>query len=94
MKGITLTFKNRPNASGDMLTNHTIKDCLVAQNGSPTTLRPQIIIHLPKNDSTDVSGAWITYEGSTYHVIGSTAPGIAENVPTRWNRYVVAEKIY
>lgn len=94
MKGITLTFKNRPNETGDMLTDHTIDDCLVAQNGSPTTTRPQIIIHLPKTDTTNVENAWVTYEGNTYHVIGSTVPGIAENVPTRWNRYVIAEKIY
>lgn len=93
MIGIDITFKNRPNEDGTLSTL-TVKDCLIAQSGSPATRRPQVTVHLPKSDNSNVNGAWFDYEGSTYHVIGTTAPGIAENVPTRWNRYVVAENVY
>jgi hypothetical protein len=94
MKGITIQFKNKPNEQGDMLTNHKIHNCLIAQSGGPAVARPQVIVHLPKDDPTNVEGAWFQYESNTYHVIGETVAGIEENVPTRWNRYVVAEKIY
>lgn len=93
MKGVTVEFKNKPNEDGST-SNHLIADCLIGQNGSPTGSRPQIIVHIPKTDDTDVTGAWINYRGGSYHVIGVTVPGIQENIPTRWNRYVVAEKIY
>jgi hypothetical protein len=93
MIGKEIIFKNRPNEDGT-LSNFTIKDCLIAQNGTPTTKRPQVLVHLPKTDSNKVEGAWFDYEGYTYHVIGMTAPGIIENTPTRWNRYCIAEKIY
>lgn len=93
MQGITIHFKNRPNEDGT-LSNHTIRDCLIAQNGAPLPTRGSVIIHLPKNDDTSVVNAWFEYEGGTYHVTGSTVPGIDQNVPTKWNRYVIAQKIY
>lgn len=93
MKGIEINFKNRPNEDGTV-SNLTIQNCLIAQNGTPTTNRPQVLVHLPKNDENTVAGAWFDYEGSTYHVIGTSVPGIAVNVPTEWNRYCIAEKIY
>lgn len=93
MKGITINFKNRPNENGTV-SNFTIVDCLVAQSGSPTLQRPQVLVHLPKTDDSSVEGAWFEYEGSSYHVIGTTSPSIADNTPTRWNRYSIAEKVY
>lgn len=93
MIGIDINFKNRPNEDATW-SNFTIKDCLIAQSGSPAVRRPQVIVHLPKTSDENIEGAWFDYEGSTYHVIGMTAPGIAENTPTRWNRYGLAEKIY
>lgn len=93
MTGVEVQFKNKPNDDGT-LSDHIIADCLIAQNGSPTGTRPQIIVHIPKSDETDVQDSWINYRGGSYHVIGATVPGIQQNIPTRWNRYVVAEKIY
>ena len=92
MKGITVKFKNKPLENGTLST-FEIEDCLVAQNGSPAAVRPQITIHLPKDDTHDVEGAWVEYEGQMFHVVGSTVPSIKENTPTRWNRYAIAEKI-
>lgn len=93
LKGIDIEFKNRPNEDATLST-FTIKDCLISQNGSPTTSRPQILIHLPKLCKKSIEGSWVEYEGSFYHVIGSTVPGMAMNTPTRWDRYCIAEKIY
>lgn len=91
MIGATVTFKNRPTATG--LDTITIKDCLIANNGSPNATRPQILIHLPKNDTHVVDGAFVSYEGHDWHVIGTTVPQMDGNTPTRWNRYAIAERI-
>ena len=91
MIGRTLTFKNRPTASG--LETFTIDDCLVANNGSPNTVRPQILIHLPKTDSHDVDGSFVFYEGYDWYVIGATVAQMDSNTPTRWDRYAIAERI-
>jgi len=93
MKGITVDFRNKPNQDGTT-SNFVVKDCLIAQSGSPASRRPQVIVHLPKADPVDVTGAWFEYERITYHVIGVEAPSIQENTPTRWNRYIIAEKMY
>lgn len=93
MKGITINFKNRPNDDGT-LSSFSVDDCLISQNGSPTGTRPQILIHLPKANPVNVLGAWLEYDECTYHVIGKTIPSIAENTPTRWNRFCIAEMIY
>lgn len=93
MKGLSINFKNRPNEDGT-LTNLTIKDCLIAPSGSPAARRLQVIVHLPKDNSDNVNGAWFDYDGGTYHVIGTTPANMLANTPTRWNRYFLAEKIY
>ena len=93
MRTVDITFKNRPNADGS-LTSLVVKGCLIAQNGSPTASRPEILIHLPKTFKDSVAGAWVEWDGGNYHVIGITVRGVEDNVPTAWNRYVVAEKIY
>lgn len=93
MIGITIKFRNRPNKDGTV-SSFIIKDCLISQSGSPAIKRPQVTIHLPKNNKENVDGAWLEYAGGTYHVTGQSAPSIAENTPTRWDRYVIAEKIY
>lgn len=91
MRTISVTFKNKPTAGG--FETFTIKDCLVANNGSPNAVRPQILIHLPKADSREVDGAFVSYEGYDYHVIGTTAPQMDSNTPPRWDRYAIAERI-
>lgn len=91
MKSISVTFKNHP--VYDKLETFTIDDCMVANNGSPNTERPQILIHLPKNDSHEVDGSFVNYDGHDYHVIGTTAAQMDDNTPTRWNRYAIAERI-
>lgn len=92
MKGITVEFKNHPDGNGGLET-FSISDCLIANNGSPNATRPQILIHLPKTDSHVVDGAWVNYNGFSWHVVGTTTPQMDENTPTRWNRYAIAERI-
>lgn len=91
MNTIAVEFKNRPTASG--FETFTIQDCLVANNGTPNASRPQILIHLPKNDDHEVEGSFVSYEGYDWHVIGTTVPQMDANTPTRWNRYAIAERI-
>jgi hypothetical protein len=91
MTGISVTFKNIPRETG--FETVTVADCLVANNGSPQASRPQILIHLPKADETDVVGGWVEYEGHDYYVAGVTVPQMDRNTPTRWNRYAIAERI-
>lgn len=93
MTGCDIQFKNRPNEDATLST-FTISNCLVAPNSSPTLPRPQITIHLPKSDNTEVDGAWVKYGGGMYHVIGTTPMLMDANTPTRWNRYAIAEMIY
>lgn len=91
MKSISVTFKNRPTSTG--LETFVINDCMIANNGTPNSTRPQILIHLPKADSHVVDGAFVEYDGHDYHVIGTTAVQMDDNTPTRWNRYAIAERI-
>lgn len=91
MIGTKVIFKNKPTATG--LETFTIDDCLIGNNGSPNTSRPQILIHLPKTDNHDVDGAFVTYEGYDWFVIGTTVQQMDGNTPTRWNRYAIAERI-
>lgn len=92
MKTTDVTFKNRPNGDGTLTAELVIKGCLIANNGSPTSDRPQILIHLPKTSDEDVSDAWVDYEGHSYHVVGTSVPQMDSNTPTPWNRYVIAER--
>ena len=93
MKTVDVIFKNRPNPDGTLST-FTVKGCLVAQSGSPAATRPEIIIHLPKTFTDTVKGAWVVWDGGNYHVTRLTVRGVEENVPTAWNRYAIAERIY
>ena len=92
MKGMTVEFRNHPDGYGGIET-FSISDCLIANNGSPNSTRPQILIHLPKTDSREVDGAWVNYHGHSWHIIGTTVPQMDVNTPTRWNRYAIAERI-
>lgn len=92
MKGMTVEFRNHPDGEGGVET-FSIQDCLIANNGSPNSRRPQILIHLPKSDKRAVDGAWVNYEGFSWHIVGTTIPQMDENTPTRWNRYAIAERI-
>ena len=92
MIGADVTFKNIPRNHG-IFETIKIKDCLIANNGSPNADRPQILIHLPKTDSTDVDSGWVEYDGYDWHVTGVTVKQMDGNTPTRWNRYAIAERI-
>lgn len=92
MKTLDINFKNRPNPDGTITPSILAKGCLVANNGSPTMDRPQILIHLPKTFIDPVGGAWVDYDGHSYHVIGVAAPQMDSNTPTNWNRYAIAER--
>lgn len=91
MIGASVTFRNRPTITG--LETFTIDDCLIANNTTPNASRPQILIHLPKTDQRAVDGAFVSFEGYDWHVIGTTTAQMDGNTPTRWNRYAVAERI-
>lgn len=92
MKTLTVEFKNRPREDGTLET-FSIQDCMVANNGSPTSSRPQILIHLPKTDRHEVEGAFVEYDEQTWHVIGVTARQMEGNTPTKWDRYAIAERV-
>lgn len=96
MKTTIIHFVNKPKDDGTLVKDIEVAGCLVAQNGSPTGSRPEILIHLPRTFTDDVSGSWVNFEGFTYHVIGVTikAESMDANKPTAWNRYAIAEKIY
>lgn len=91
MIGATITFKNRPTPEG--LESFKVEDCLIANNSTPNASRPQILIHLPKTDNHVVDGAFVSYEGHEWHVVGTTVAQMDSNTPTRWNRYAIAERI-
>lgn len=86
-----VVFKNKPTPNG--LITFTINDCIIAPNGSPNISRPQILIHLPKESTEEVDGAWVNYDGWSWHVIGTNARLMDSNTPNRWNRYAIAERI-
>lgn len=96
MKTTTIKFVNHPEENGTLTKEITVAGCLVAQNGSPTGRRPEILIHLPRTFTGAVDGSFVNFEGFTYHVIGTTiqATSMDANKPTPWNRYAIAEKIY
>lgn len=96
MKTTTIHFVNRPNEDGTLTKDIAVDGCLIAQNGTPTSRRPEILIHLPRTFTDSVEGSWVNFEGYTYHVIGTTvkAESMSANKPTPWDRYCVAERIY
>lgn len=91
MRTMPVTFKNVP-CRGRFKTI-TIDGCLIYPNGSATATRPQIAIHLPKNNESNVEGGFVDYGGQQYHVIAVTPKKMADNTPTQWDRYAVAERI-
>lgn len=79
-----------------------VSDCLVAPPTEPydrvesAALDRDITmvrVHLPKTDSADVSDSEFMYDGEKFRVIGRPVKFMAENTPTRWNRYIKAESI-
>lgn len=92
MKTISITFKNKPLEDGTV-TDIVVNGCLIAQNGSPTLDRPQILVHLPKSFDGDVDGAFVNHEGHSYHVIGTRIKNMEDNTPTKWDRYAIAERL-
>lgn len=96
MKTTTIDFINRPNADGSVTERISVAGCLIAQNGSPTADRPEILIHLPRTFKESVADAWVNLEDHSYHVIGTSVKveSMDSNKPTPWDRYVIAERIY
>lgn len=92
MRGTVIEFKNRPNKDGTVST-FIIKDCLIAQSGTPTARNPEVMVHIPKSSKEVVDGAWFDYEGYSYMVIGTTIAMMDANTPTRWDRYCIAKRM-
>lgn len=84
------------------VTNIEVEDCLIAPITEPANAREQqaleqsrdqVRIHLPKTFDGDVSDSDIVWDGKTFHLDSDSVVFMAENTPTRWNRYVRAEAI-
>lgn len=84
-------------------TSITVRDCLIAPITEPTNAREeqalkqgriQVRIHLPKTFIGDVSDSTVEWGGKTFHLDSDSVVFMAENCPTRWNRYIRAEAIY
>lgn len=109
LKGTTLAFTKRvegsPNSIGEpthSLKTIKIDDCLIEPLVEPQSAREQqavtagkrlVRIHLPKADDSDVSDSEVTWDGHIYRVYQAGDSFMAENTPTRWNRYFTAEEI-
>ena len=109
MKGMTLTFTKRSATGTDAMGNATystsdiaVDDCLIAPITEPSTAREQqaitqsrdqVRIHLPKLFTGDVSDSDVTYDGKVFHLDSDSVVFMADNTPTRWNRYFRAEAI-
>lgn len=105
-----LTFERKVATGKDALNNDTytrqeiaVDDCLVAPITEPTSAREsqalsqsrdQIRIHLPKSFTGDVSNSDVEYDGKVFHLDSDSVVFMAENTPTRWNRYIRAEAIH
>jgi hypothetical protein len=109
MVGIDLTFVQQVPNGTDALNNPVytttdveVEDCLVAPVTVPTNAREeqaiaqsrdQIYIHFPKAFTGDLSASNVTYDGKTFKLDSDTVKFMDGNTPTRWNRYVRAERI-
>lgn len=109
MIGTTLEFKQKAVTGSDELNNPTgeiigifVDDCLIAPITEPATAREQqamhqskdqVRIHLPKKFVGDVSGSWVAWGGKIFHLDSDSVKFMAENTPTRWDRYVRAESV-
>ena len=109
MKGITLTFHKEVPGAADAMGNPTttttdvvVDDCLIAPIAEPANAREQqameqsrdqVRIHLPKAFTGDVSDSNVAWDGKLFHLDSDSVVFMAENTPTRWNRYIRAEYV-
>lgn len=109
MKGMAVTFTKKVANGTDDLNNPTysdteidIDDCLVAPITEPSNAREQqameqsrdqVRVHLPKASTADIANSTFVYEGKTFTVDSDSVKFMAENTPTRWDRYFRAESI-
>lgn len=107
MQGTSLTFRKRVQVGTDAFNNPrfttvdiVVDDCLIAPISEPTSIREQqaldqdrdqVRIHLPKAYEGDVSGSEVTWFGKIFSLDSDSVVHMAENTPTRWNRYFRAE---
>ena len=107
MVGTTVTFITKVASGTDDLNNPTytdtpvaVDDCLIAPITEPASAREQqamdqsrdqVRVHLPKLSTADVSGSTFVYDGKTFTVDSDSVVFMADNTPTRWNRYFRAE---
>lgn len=79
-----------------------VADCLIAPMSEPLSAREQqamgqnrdqVRIHLPKAFPGDISDSDVTFGGKTFHIDSDSVVFMAENTPTRWNRYFRAELV-
>lgn len=78
-----------------------VKDVLVAPTTSddiPTQLdigkfKELYTLAIPKNDDNIWDDSEVEFFNKKYKVIGSPLEGIEENIPLRWNKKVIVERI-
>ena len=109
MKGTTLSFKKRVQTGTDAFNNPiteiqviSVDDCLIAPVTEASNVREQqaleqsrdqVRIHLPKTFTGDVGNSEVDWFGKTFKVDTDSVVFMAENTPTRWNRYFRSEHI-
>ena len=109
MIGMPITFnietQGAPDAMGVptiTMTQKTIDDCLIAPITTPTNAREQLAIeqgkvqveiHIPKGDTTDLSGSSIVYQGKIFQIDTDNVAYMEANTPTRWNRRLRGELV-
>lgn len=109
MKTIALDFNKRIAVGTDDFNNPmyeteviTVDGCLIAPITEPANAREQqamhqnreqVRIHLPKSFTGDVSESDVLYDGKVFHLDSDGTAFMMENTPTKWNRYIRAERI-
>lgn len=109
MKGMTLTFTKQVADGTDDFNNPTyttteveVEDCLIAPITEPANAREQqameqsrdqVRIHIPKTSDADVGDSTLVYEGKTFKIDSDSVKFMADNTPTRWDRYFRGESL-
>lgn len=107
MQGTTITFERRIKTGTDAFNNPTfvmealvVEDCLIAPITEPASAREQqalnqdrdqVRVHLPKTFTGNVAASQFEWNGKVFELDSDSVVFMAENTPTRWNRYFRAE---
>lgn len=65
----------------------------IAETLALTGKRTVYTLHIPKGDAHDWTNTKVAFFGQTFRTIGAGVEYIEANVPGRWNRKVMVERI-